>query len=191
MWHHLPFRNDIFRLIITTKSSYNSLSPAKRDGKNFIIIGKKNLIIRHDYKNDKYNIKSSQFAKPVITDLDDNKYKIILKKIKEHIKYFKLKNNDYLFKFKDSYYNEKNMDSNMKKYLEKHLNGVKINQTVLCKAMIHFKTKNKSMDDKVRILHEISEARPTSFKTLCLKYEINPEFLKNYSNNSESTDLSD
>lgn len=191
MWHHLPFRNDIFRLIITTKSSYNSLSPAKRDGKNFIIIGKKNLIIRHDYKNDKYNIKSSQFAKPVITDLDDNKYKIILKKIKEHIKYFKLKNNDYLFKFKDSYYNEKNMDSNMKKYLEKHLNGVKINQTVLCKAMIHFKTKNKSMDDKVKILHEISEARPTSFKTLCLKYEINPEFLKNYSNNSESTDLSD
>jgi len=195
MWQYLPFRNDIFRLILTTKSKYNSLSPLEKINKNFIIIGKKNLIIRHDYKTDnaKGNITfvgNKKIVKPNITDLDDNKYKLLLKKIKEHIKYYKLQNGDYLFKFKDSYYNEKNMDSNMKKY-SKILNGAKINQKVLCKVMIHNKFKNKTIDDKVKILEDISKTRPSSFQNLCIKYEINAEFLKNYSNNSESTDLSE
>lgn len=195
MWQYLPFRNDIFRLIITTKNNYNSLSHSDKSGKNFIIIGKKNLIIRHDYKTDnaKGNISfdgNKKIVKPNITDLDDNKYKLLLKKIKEHIKYYKLQNNEYLFKFKESYYNEKNMESNMKKY-SKILNGVKINQKVLCKVMIHNKLKNKSIDDKVKILEDISKIRPSSFQNLCIKYEINTEFLKNYSNNSESTDLSE
>lgn len=195
MWQYLPFRNDIFRLIITTKSNYNSLSPLEKTNKNFIIIGKKNLIIRHDYKthNAKGNtsfVGNKKIVKPNITDLDDNKYKLLLKKIKEHIKYYKLQNGEYLFKFKDSYYNEKNMDSNMKKY-SKILNGVKINQKVLCKVMIHNKFKNKSMDDKVKILEDISKTRPSSFQNLCLKYHIDSEFLKNYSDNTESSDLSD
>lgn len=213
MWQYLPFRNDIFRLILTTKSKYNSLSPLEKINKNFIIIGKKNLIIRHDYKTDNAKgntsfVGNKKIVKPNITDLDDNKYKLLLKKIKEHIKYYKLqngdkldnddklhndnklKNCDYLFKFKDSYYNEKNMDSNMKKY-SKILDGVKINQKVLCKVMIHNKFKNKTIDDKVKILEDISKTRPSSFQNLCIKYEINAEFLKNYSNNSESTDLSE